>query len=129
MHGSQLALSISAAIGAIIALAGIAAYAFLRASGDQPAPRYQPRHHHAAAEAGERTATTGELAAWREDWTDTELAALRGETPLPLPPEPGWSLHRWQAEQESWLEARRREAHEQQLLLRARVWADPWWIR
>ena len=122
-----IAAAITIAVIAIIGL--VATRLFLRPDDMPTVPRYQPRHRGSQHSGAERIPTAGELAAWREDWTDTELAALRGETPLPLPPEPGWSLHRWQAEQESWLEARRREAHEQQLLLRARVWADPWWIR
>jgi len=97
--------------------------------GGLPAPRYQPRHHDSQHSGAERIPSRDELASWREDWTDTELRALRGDTPLPALPPLEWTLARWEREQESWLEARRREAHEQQLLLAARVWADPWWTR
>ena len=129
MSTAQLWITASAAIIAIIGLAAGLARLFLR-PGDRPPPQHaappRARPHHSAAE---RIPTAGELAAWREDWTDAELQALRGDTPLPALPPLEWTLARWEREQESWLEARRREAHEQQLLLAARVWADPWWIR
>ena len=128
--GTQIVLAVALAAAFIITFTVVIAGRRWLLPDDFPPPRNAaPRHarpHHSAAE---RIPTAGELAAWREDWTGTELQALRGDTPLPALPPLEWTLARWEREQESWLEARRRESHEQQLLLAARVWADPWWIR
>ena len=108
---------------------------------------YRPRHGHSGQE---RIPSRDELSRWREDWTDAELAALRRDdgtirdnhltaSALDIHAQhstaarwPGQlrsrDFHAWQIEQERWLEARRREAHEYALVLKTGAWADPWWI-
>jgi len=86
---------------------------------------YRPRHGHSGQE---RIPSPDELSRWREDWTDAELAALRRARISPPAPARRWDFHAWQIEQEQWLEARRREAHEYALALKTGAWADPWWI-
>jgi len=117
---------------AFIVIVSVAAWAWLRwlEAVDEPQPRPDGPYHgrHAGPDAG-RVASTGELESWREDWTDTELRALGAGPRPPAAPGPAWSFHRWEIEQEQWLEARRREAHEYALVLRSGAWADPWWTR
>ena len=108
---------------------------------------YRPRHGHSWQE---RIPSPDELSRWREDWTDAELAAMRRDQAEPYQVTAilgsdgrdsgrtvvnghpfgrrDWDFHAWQIEQEQWLEARRREAHEYALVLKTGAWADPWWI-
>ena len=128
--GTQIVLAVALAAAFIITFTVVIAGRRWLLPDDFPPPQHAaPRHarpHHSAAE---RIPTAGELAAWREDWTGAELQALRGDPAPPAAPGPAWSFHRWEIEQEQWLEARRREAHEYALVLRSGAWADPWWTR
>jgi len=87
---------------------------------------HQPKH---ALSGQERIPSRDDLARWREDWTDAELAAMRAVTLAPAPSQQPWSFERWDRDREIWLEARRREAHEYAFALRSGAWSDPWWTR
>ena len=120
--------TVSIALAVIILAIGWARRRWL-APPDNPAARtpepYRSRHGHSGQE---RIPSLDELQRWREDWTDAELAALRDDPAPPPARTPEWSFRRWEIEQEQWLEARRREAHEYSLALKSGAWADPWWI-
>jgi hypothetical protein len=122
-------------VSAVIAMALIAGTIYgawrrlITRPDSQPPHHGAPRHARPHDSAAERIPSRAELDAWREDWTAAELDALHGYPRTPLTPDPPWSFSRWEIEQAQWLQARRRESHEQQLILREQLWSDPWWTR
>ena len=150
MSPDQQYAAASAAVAAILIITGWLFHRFVISRSITTTPErrcYKPRHGHSGQE---RMPSLDELARWREDWTDAELAVLRRDdgtirdnhlaaSALDIHAQhstaarwPGQlrsrDFHAWQIEQEQWLEARRREAHEYALALKTGAWADPWWI-
>lgn len=112
----------------IVALAGLLYLRLVRNGHSGQGYEYAPRHDRRGCSGQERIPTLDELQTWREGWTDAQLAALRQDDLPPPPVRRDWDFHANMVAQDTWMAARRREAHEQQLVLKTGVWADPYWI-